>query len=693
MLQAGRLPMWTPQLTSGYPIMSDGSTGAMYPINLFLFRYFAPYTAYQLAMATVPLMTLVTAWYFLRQRQYSRWACWLGASSFAFGGSFRPNLQHLEVLQGLCMLPLTLMFVDRYLTRRRGSDMLLGSAALGMQVLSGAFELLIPTVLGALLVTLVRCGEEQEPIWTFEGQKEMPRWRQVLQAWQLLPLLVLVGCLIGAPQLMLTMDLFPAALFPTAGGTGPTSYAPLALSSLLVGSLSPLGTGLENIGRTYLYPGVVPLLLGLSGLWSVLRRPRERAAGLILFASGLLLSLRAAPTAPLEGVSGFFGLVYLTPPSAYLLLGLLGLAELSAAGFDDLLERLRSSTQLPVWTPGVAGILLMALTSANLATVGSRQAHWIDRSTVFTPPESRDKIPAMGIYRLFANPADTSPDRATIQSELSTAFLAQRALSAHNFNLILNKAVVGASVQLPFRAFRRLEDQLEQELTPGGEGFKLSAAGFQLLDFLGVRMLTSLKPVEHEQLIPLEPVQVKGLPGPIHVFGIDEPLPRAYLARGLHRCSEEVALQRILQGRFGFGWQPCQNDPSVTTAPEEASAGVAGFVNLDAHSDVYLEYTVNLLNPGYLVVRESYAPGWMASVDGAAAELIPVDLVYRAAAVPAGSHKVRLEYRPDGMAVGLILNTLGLLIVGLGVLFLRTRDAGGGAGDDSQVGGRWFEQP
>lgn len=88
--------------------------------------------------------------------------------------------------------------------------------------------------------------------------------------------------------------------------------------------------------------------------------------------------------------------------------------------------------------------------------------------------------------------------------------------------------------------------------------------------------------------------------------------------------------------------------------------------------------------PGLVVIADTWYPGWSATVDGAPAALHPADLAFRALAVPAGTHRIELRYRPRSLQLGAALLLLGALAC-LGLLRARR---GGGARDDLRRGAR-----
>lgn len=75
--------------------------------------------------------------------------------------------------------------------------------------------------------------------------------------------------------------------------------------------------------------------------------------------------------------------------------------------------------------------------------------------------------------------------------------------------------------------------------------------------------------------------------------------------------------------------------------------------------------TVQLSKPAVVAVHEQFDEGWTITVDGEPAPAVAVDGIWTGVRVPAGTHRVRLEYRPGWLTLSLLLMVVGLLAVGL----------------------------
>ncbi len=73
----------------------------------------------------------------------------------------------------------------------------------------------------------------------------------------------------------------------------------------------------------------------------------------------------------------------------------------------------------------------------------------------------------------------------------------------------------------------------------------------------------------------------------------------------------------------------------------------------------------------YLVLADTWYPGWTARLNGAEVPLVRANLIFRAVRVPPGEHEIVFEYRPVSLWVGASVSVLALLA--LGALLVRTR--------------------
>ena len=87
-------------------------------------------------------------------------------------------------------------------------------------------------------------------------------------------------------------------------------------------------------------------------------------------------------------------------------------------------------------------------------------------------------------------------------------------------------------------------------------------------------------------------------------------------------------------------------------------------VSYPGHRSVSLD--VVAAAPRLLVLNDTWATGWRASVDGTPVPIVPVNLVARGVVVPAGAHRVEMHYTPPGMRVGAFVGLLALLGLFLG---------------------------
>lgn len=120
-----------------------------------------------------------------------------------------------------------------------------------------------------------------------------------------------------------------------------------------------------------------------------------------------------------------------------------------------------------------------------------------------------------------------------------------------------------------------------------------------------------------------------------------------------------------------------ETDDALACVPELGERGRAW---LDStFEDDRFEVALEAPAPGWLVVRESFARGWTARVDGVERPIVAADIDFRAVHVDAGARRVAFEFEPPGLAAGAWVSALGAsgLALALAAWVTRRRRAAG----------------
>jgi hypothetical protein len=116
--------------------------------------------------------------------------------------------------------------------------------------------------------------------------------------------------------------------------------------------------------------------------------------------------------------------------------------------------------------------------------------------------------------------------------------------------------------------------------------------------------------------------------------------PRAYLAERIEGVDRRGAME--------FALATAEEHAGRTVVEGEVPAGLSpplGEVRLVRDVADALDLTVKSDRPALLVLNDVFTVGWTATVDGADAQILPVNYLARGVWIGAGSHEIRFRYR------------------------------------------------
>jgi len=122
-----------------------------------------------------------------------------------------------------------------------------------------------------------------------------------------------------------------------------------------------------------------------------------------------------------------------------------------------------------------------------------------------------------------------------------------------------------------------------------------------------------------------------------------------------------------------------QGQTKVWTPITRGKASPQDTAAIVSYTPERVEITTHLNSPGWLVLTDTYYPGWQAWIDGQPVKIRPVNILFRAVETPQGRHTVVFAFKPESFWWGAIISSVTLLavILGLaGLLFPKIAGAG-----------------
>ncbi|MBN1936432.1 MAG: YfhO family protein [Anaerolineae bacterium] len=730
-LRAGRLSLWNPDIGSGTPQLADHQTAVLYPLNVILWLLPVPY-ALGLSLALHAALAAAGMFALSREMGLSRLASLIAALSLAFSGYMVARGSFLTEIGALAWLPLLWLLARCTVRRPDALNVALLALVIAVQFLAGHAQTWFYSMLSLGPVALWEMWKAQiaNRKWRMAGRDLLIPlcclllavvWGVMLTGAQFLPTVELGRLAERAnradwERFSLQYSFWPWRVL--------TLFAPDFFGTPAGGDFWGYATYWEDAG----YIGLLPILLAFWAVLAWLRRrknadkistvhetPFWAALALIalLLAMGKNMPLYMLLYRYVPGFNSF------QAPARLLCIYTPALALLAGLGLDALRpsERLGKACiwglviSLGILLAGGAAAVLFAGVKATFIGATIKAAVWGALSCALLWLGNRVWEYARWNYvwqwavvlfvaaDLIAAGWALNPriDAAFYQHESTIgAFLAGDGQGRTFF-------FADPLYDLAYRRYLRfdtfgprdlyfwltlreslLPDLGSVEGVPGANSFEplVQARYFALLQEIEeMPQETALRTLGLMNVAyVLDPSDELGLEiayrsPTVNVHRNPHLLPRAYVVYQAHlAASPQEALAALAAPDF---------DPANQVILELAHPQLATFnpqlatFNPQPDSCTLLPSPPNqvkinaiLSQSGYLVLADTFYPGWTATVDGQAAEILRANYAFRAVALDAGAHTVEFRYRPRSFAVGVACSAVGLaalVIVGLTV--------------------------
>ena len=663
--RAHEFPLWDPHLWCGQPFLGE-IVGAAYPLNwpLFLLK---PNGKNQISFrqlhwyfVMLHFFGALFAYWLCRDLEISWFASVFGGFVFSFSGFFGVT-RWPEVLSGLLIAPLVLLFLLRALRRSRPlSSAALSGMFLGLAWLSGHHE--IPIYLSLAVAA----------IWFYDLLRHRDGWRRSLALSSIAALFAILTSgfqtipgyeyaklairWVGADHPIEWKEAIPYHVHTTY------SWPPSSWIAMIV----PWGGH-----NTEAFTGIVVLSLAVMAIvtgWQV----RWVRLFTCVALTGLLLAL--------GGWNVFHGLLYaILPlfgkarnPDRLISLFSLSIAILAAFGLDYLRADLRG--------PYVRKLSYVLLALATFIAALALAAPVLQK----TGPD--DFVSMLGIISLlfavglFAGRNTSLSGRSITVAAAALAIIELASLSGPFYR---PRTPDQGETFLPnLTKFRDIADFLRKEPQPVRIHDMEVTQGFNLGDWEGIDSLTGFgagvtknlhaldwPSVRTQNLLAVGFTLSKQPPrsdqqlvfrdeNGVSIFRNVDALPRARIVHRIEKASSAKEVEtRVNDASFDARGTALMLDspPSLQSCAAEEQA----HISKRTANSVIIE--ARLACRGMLILADVWYPGWTATVDGNSTPIYQVYSALRGVVMEPGDHHLEFHYRPASVLIGAVMSSIGIL--------------------------------
>lgn len=691
-LKDGVPPLWNPYAIGGYPLLANPTTGAAYPIKLLLYLLFDPIYAHSFNLMIHLLLMGIFMYLFARSINLTEFGSITAGTVWMFNGCTMVWLEFEYAVIISAWMPLLFLFAEKYFHEEKVSYLLLCGLTIGLTMLGGMPQLAV------YVITL----------FSFYFLIRRPSWKCTL----LIIVPLSIGAMTAAVQLLPTFELLRVAQRPELSFEYITKYAgvfPLAnIITFFIPDFfgSPVdgyyfaGGASVNDAQNYVeltgYCGLLPIILAITA--AVMIRNRYSS----IFSVAMAVSILAAMGTPVYYIFYLFvpGFSKLKAISRILIITAFSISILSGMGADFIFERAKNITRrlsiiviaITFLYPVSLLILHSVLKDSNqdTYTAPNLAGHFtIINSSFFIPLillifisllfylvyKSKNvinlKIFAVVIILFdliyFGWKFNTTVDRNIIYQHISEIDNLQRdkdifrvmtvGIRPNLFMPYLIQSVGGYNNLYP-KIFFEFINLIEKKEDKHIKHFVYFTKPYStnLVNILNVKYTLLSKDISDRwKSIGLSATQA---------FDIHENtdfMPRAFL---VHKSrfieKDEDILKELGKDSFRPDREVLLQDPVFLNNKDNISRSA---VEINQYSLNRITLTAETDHDGFLILSDTYYPGWKVYIDSQEKRIYKADYAFRGVLIKKGKHKIEFVYSPFSFSTGLTITLLTLSFI------------------------------
>ena len=689
-----QLPLWNPYMFGGYPLFANVQVGSLFPTMIFYLIFSSP-IAWTLQIMAQPLLASFFMYLLLRHFRLEILSSIFGGIVYGFGGFTILWVQWNTQAVTSMFLPILILLEDKYLISRKLKWGILFSIFLCIQILAGYLPIICFT-----LVALV--------IWyIFKTKRFIPDPKVIF--------FIVLGASLSA------IFLFPAAELIRISqrvvetlGTG----SPFISLQNLITLIAPDFFGNDATGNFWgsgdhmdftLYGGITALIFALIGVKHYWNNFPVKFAFLIFITT--LVIVVENPLSVFLYKLGLWGGSSITMNRANFLINF-SLSVLGAYGISLIRQSPSKLSLKPgIWIFSIAsgitiGLLisryiLMSNANADLEIISHINISLknlilpiilIITVTLLILLTKKTKLPQSTVilvfiivlifelfrfglkFNTFSSPNFIYPE-TPISNYLKKypydRFTAEKDVFPANMWLPYKlSSIAGYDGVYPLKTAKLLAsaNSGRSDTPPQPRWGILENFDSKIVDESNVRFIVAVKRDNNGKVSEMGKVSSKlKLPKYKEVFGDKgvvilentQTLPRAYLTSRVIKASDKEALELMLDNSFPIRTTSISDFEFNSNSNEDLKENLTYEQITNSH--ILIKASANI--DSYLVVLDSFYPGWKAFIDGKETVIHKTNYNFRGLVLPKGDHIVEFKYAPNSLKAGAIISGISVIII------------------------------
>jgi hypothetical protein len=680
LIRQGQAPVWTNQLCSGLPLAGSAAD----PIGLTVFSQLPPTAALDLFVIVLLLVAAHGAYGLARRFGADRPAAVLAGLAFAASGYIACQLKHLGIVSTIVWLPVGLALIDRTL----------GPSGDGAPP-SPARRALFMAAFGLVFAEQVLCGFPQSAYICALVYGSFALFCVIANRRRLGPLPAALTWLGG---------LGVAAVLGAAAGA--VVLLPLSQLGSVTDRAEPLGwvwstrlaywppnvmnflwpyfhgdisnntyTGHSIFWEDYGYVGLATVLLAIYGGIRERRRPAVMFSILMTLVAYLLVLGAATPVFQVAYLL-VPGLKMFRFPTRFLIVVELGLALLGAVGLTRLRTDLERRWTAPSRVPLLIVVAICLGTALDLFVHQPRQNPMVSGRDWLAAPHSVAVVHADNSEPRTFTPRHRDLHmrtfvRARGWADVTPYFELRELLEPNTGGGFWNTPSADCYAGIAARWYVDVWGDHNREtlmallayLDFKTETLRVHPALAKVLRTYGVSHVLSPFP-EQEAAFPLVSHEKHA-----YIYRVEGAARVRFVRAARYVKTDREAGTRFLDNGFDpdreillhEAPEPAQADAEDGEDVPEATAASRPVVTHEDSRHVVI--AADAPADGFLLLADTYYPGWTAQVDGTPTPVYRANLSVRGIRLPKGRHEVRFSYEAPGFSRGLTITLLAVSLL------------------------------